>query len=381
MSDPLSHELIEGQPAFEALMDAVAGASPVALDTESASFHRYHDRVYLIQLTAVGRTAVIDPLTVDDLDRLGDMLADRAVEKVFHDADYDLRLLHHEFDFQARGLFDTRIAAQLLGEPGIGLAALLERYLNVKPDKRFQRADWSSRPLSPAMLEYAAGDTAHLHELQRILRAKLVETGRLWWAEEEFGLLESIRWDRGEDDPRESYLGLKGARALERRGLAILRELYAWREGTAARLDRASFRVVGNEVLFHLAEHPVRDREALGRVRGIGRELVGRWGEEVLAAIEAGLAVPEDELPKFPRGPRRPPPDPEFDDRLQALKARRNALAERMGLLPGVLCPNAILEAIARDRPEPVEAMAGIPGMREWQRKEIGAELLAAVPA
>ena len=239
MSDPLSHELIEGQPAFEALMDAVAGASPVALDTESASFHRYHDRVYLIQLTAVGRTAVIDPLTVDDLDRLGDMLADRAVEKVFHDADYDLRLLHHEFDFQARGLFDTRIAAQLLGEPGIGLAALLERYLNVKPDKRFQRADWSSRPLSPAMLEYAAGDTAHLHELQRILRAKLVETGRLWWAEEEFGLLESIRWDRGEDDRRESYRGLTGAGALERRGLAILRELYAWREGTAARLERA----------------------------------------------------------------------------------------------------------------------------------------------
>lgn len=375
----MSHDLIEGQPAFERLMDEVANETIVALDTESASFHRYHDRVYLIQLSTAARTAVVDPLTIDNLGRLGSLLADRQVEKIFHDADYDLRLLHHEHGFQAHHLFDTRIAAQLLGEPGIGLAALLERYLNVKPDKRFQRADWSSRPLTGPMLEYAAGDTAHLNELRVILLEKLQGANRLWWAEEEFGLLESSRWEPGEDDPRETFLGLKGARALDRRGLALLRELYAWREGTAGKLDRASFRVVGNEVLLHLAEHPARNREELAKVRGIGRELVGRWGDEVLAAIERGLAVPDDALPKFPRGPRRPPPDPEFDSRLQLLKNRRNALAEQYGLQPGVLCPNAILEAIARDLPESVEALAAIPGMREWQRKEIGAELLAAI--
>lgn len=374
----MTHELIESQAAFERLMDDVAAEPLVALDTEAASFHRYHDRVYLIQLSTAHRTAVIDPLTVDDLGRMGKLLADRRVEKIFHDADYDLRLLHHEHDFQAHQLFDTRISAQLLGEPGIGLAALLERYLDVRPDKRFQRADWSARPLTPEMLEYAAGDTMHLYELRSILREKLVAADRLWWAEEEFALLESSRWDRGVVDPRESFIGLKGARVLERRGLAILRELYAWREATAARLDRASFRLVGNEVLLHLAQHPVRDRDQLGKVRGVGRELVGRWGDEVLAAIERGLAVPEEELPKFPRGPRRAAPDPAIDERLQRLKTRRNQLAEQYGLQPGVLCPNAILEAIARDQPQDVEAMRGIPGLREWQRKEIGAALLAA---
>lgn len=375
----MSHDLIEGQAAFDALMDDVAKEPAIALDTEAASFHRYHDRVYLVQLSTADRTAVIDPLTIDDLGRLGALLANREVEKIFHDADYDLRLLHHEHDFEAHHLFDTRIAAQLLGEPGIGLAALLERYLNVKPDKRFQRADWSARPLSAEMREYAAGDTMHLYELRGILRDKLIVADRLWWAEEEFALLESTRWDRGEDDPRETFLNLKGARVLERRGLAILRELYAWREETASRLDRAAFRVVGNEVLLHLAQHPARNRDQLAKVRGVGRELVGRWGDEVLAAIERGLAVADSDLPRFPRGPRRPPPDPEFDARLQALKARRNTLAESFGLQPGVLCPNAILEAIARDTPGSVEALTTIPGMREWQRKEIGAELLETI--
>lgn len=360
-------------------MDDVAGEASIALDTEAASFHRYHDRVYLVQLSTPERTAVIDPLTIDDLGRLGVLMADREVEKIFHDADYDLRLLHHEHGFQAHHLFDTRIAAQLLGEPGIGLGALLERYLDVRPDKRFQRADWAARPLTPAMLDYAAGDTAHLYELRDILRTKLVEAGRLGWAEEEFELLEHNKWDRGTNDPRETFIGLKGARALERRGLALLRELYAWREETASKLDRASFRLAGNEVLLHLAAHPVRDLAQLGKVRGVGRELVGRWGEEILAAIERGLAVPDDDLPRFPRGPRRPPPDPDFDGRLQALKTRRNALAEQYGLQPGVLCPNAILEAIARDLPGSVEELRGIPGLREWQRLEIGNELLKVI--
>lgn len=357
-------------------MNEIAGQPSIALDTEAASFHRYHDRVYLVQLSTADRTAVIDPLAVDDLTRLGTLLGDPAVEKIFHDADYDLRLLHHEHGFDASHLFDTRITAQLLGEPGIGLAALLERYLDVRPDKRFQRADWSTRPLSEGMLEYAAGDTMHLYELRNILLTKLTQSGRLSWAEEEFRILEGTRWEAGGDDPRESFLRLKGARALERRGLALLRELYAWREETAARLDRASFRVVGNEVLLHLAAQPVGSLEQLGKVRGIGRDALSRWGDQIMAAIERGKAVPDDALPRFPRGPRRPPPDPELEQRLQALKARRNALADEYGLQPGVLCPNGTLEAIAKLNPASVEELAAVEEMRRWQREEIGAALL-----
>src|SRR5690606_3514877 len=110
-----------------------------------------------------------------------------------------------------------------------------------------------ARPLTEGMLDYAAGDTSHLNELRDILRDKLIEKNRLAWAEEEFVILEGTRWDGGEVDPRESFIRLKGARVLDRRGLALLRELYDWRETTASKLDRASFRVMGNEVLIHLA--------------------------------------------------------------------------------------------------------------------------------
>lgn len=375
----MTYQLIADQQAFDALFDAIANEPIIALDTEAASFHRYHDRVYLIQLSTRDRTAVIDPLAVADLGRFGALLAEAKVEKIFHDADYDLRLLHHQYGFTPTHLFDTRVAAQLLGEPGIGLAALLEHYLGIRPDKRFQRADWSVRPLSEGMLDYAAGDTMHLCELRGILLNKLVEKGRLAWAEEEFGLIESARWTRGDVDPRESFLNMKGARPLERRALALLRELYAWREETAAQLDRAGFRVMGNDVLLQLAQHPVQTPEQLAAVRGVGREIAGRRGGEVLAAIRRGLAVPEAELPRFPRGPRRPPPDEALEARLQALKLRRNQLAEGLGLQPGVLCPNGTLEAIAQLNPASLEALAGIEGMRRWQREVIGAELLAAM--
>lgn len=377
----MTFTLVEDQERFEALIARAAQAGRVALDTEAASFHRYHDRVYLLQVTAAGETSVIDPLTLSSLEPLGALLIDPAVEKVFHDADYDLRLIHHQYGFSARNLFDTRIAAQLLGEPSIGLGALLERYFGISPDKRFQRADWSARPLTPAMLDYAAGDTSHLNELRDILRGQLVEKGRLAWADEEFALAVEPRWERSDEGPRESFIRLKGARDLDRRGLALLRELYEWRETTASALDRASFRVMGNEVLLHLAAHPVTTIDDLAKVRGVGRDVAERRGREVLAAIERGLAVPDDALPRFERGPRRPPVDPAWEARVTRLKAARNQVAERLGLLPGVLCPNGTLEAIATAAPADVEAMAGIPGLREWQRREFGAELIAVLNA
>jgi len=143
----------------EALAESVAAfrrESLVGADTEAASFHRYRDRIFLVQLSSRdGRTAIIDPLALPDLAPLGELLADQAVEKVFHDADYDLRILDRDYRFRAARIFDTRIAAQLAGEPAVGLAALLEKYVGVKLAKEHQKADWSRRPLPPAMLEYA----------------------------------------------------------------------------------------------------------------------------------------------------------------------------------------------------------------------------------
>lgn len=376
----MSHTLVEEQAGFERLFDQLDRADEhlVAIDTEAASFHRYRDRIYLIQLSTQAQTWIIDPLGVDDLARLGRLLADPETETVFHDADYDLRLFNKEYGFAAAALFDTRIAAQLLGLPGIGLAALLESHFAVKADKRFQRADWSRRPLTSEMLDYAAGDTSHLVELSLQLRNELSQKGRLAWAAEEFQILARERSEPVEPDAPRDYLKLKGARKLDRRSLAILRELNDWRESTAAELDRAAFRIMPNEALMALAQHPVDDLAALDRVRGIGKSLVQRHGGEVVAAIARGRAIPDDELPRIERGRRREV-DPEVEARLERLKKVRNSQAELLGLQPGVLCPNGTLEAIAREAPDTLAALAAVPGVRNWQCEAIGDALLASV--
>jgi len=358
-------------------MPRLAATGLVAVDTEAASFHKYLDRVYLLQLSSREETAVVDPLAVKDLSAFAATLADPAVEVVFHDADYDLRLLHHEFGFQATHLFDTRVAAQLLDEPGIGLAALLEKYLQVHVDKRFQRADWSIRPLSAEMLAYAANDTRHLAELRDIMRNRLTELGRLSWAEEEFVVMEGARWDTTDAEP--GWLRLKGAKLLKPRELAVLRSLHQWRDEQARRLDRAAFRILNNEPILAMAKTPPRDMEALKRIPGVGPDQADRRGRQILAAVEEALALPDSDLPRLERAPRRAA-DPALDARLERLKLARNRLAARYPLQPGVLCPNGTLEAIARANPKTLEELGTTPALRRWQVSEIGAELLAALP-
>ncbi len=368
---------IESQDDFDRLIARLRTEPLVAVDTEAASFHRFQDRVYLLQLSSRRETAVVDPLAVPSLAPLGELLADEGIELVFHDADYDLRLLENQYGFRARNVFDTRIAAQLLNEPGVGLAALLEKYLGVRLDKRFQRADWSARPLSPAMLEYAAADTQHLPELRDRLRARLQELRRLDWAEEEFQILSAA--DRRTAEPDEpAYLRLKGAKALKGRALAILRELVQWREELARRTDKAAFRILNNEPILFMAKSPPRDIATLKSVRGISPDQAARRGREILEAVQRALELPEHELPRVERRNRHQP-DPELEARIERLKSARNALALTYDLAPGVLCPNGVLEAIARVNPKTLEGMAEIRELRRWQLREMGGALLAAL--
>lgn len=369
--------LIQTQADLQTLFQRLQGEPLLAVDTEAASFHRYNDRVYLLQISSRSETAVVDPLAVDGLDPLGAALAAPETEIVFHDADYDLRLLQREYGFHATHLFDTRIAAQLLNEPGVGLAALLEKYLDVRLDKRFQRADWSARPLSAEMLEYAAADTRHLPTLRDLLREQLRERGRLDWAEEEFELLTQPREISTDgDDP--AFLRIKGAKALRGRELAVLRELYQWREGVAQRADKATFRVLNNEPLLAMARAQPSDIAALKAIPGISADQAERRGREILAAVKRGLELEERDIPRVAR-PLRRPTDPAYEARVERLKAVRNQLAQRYDLAPGVLCPNGILEAIARANPTTMEQLAATTELHRWQLGEFGGELLGAV--
>lgn len=375
----MSELLVESQAAFDRFVAGIRSVPLVAVDTEAASFHRYNDRIYLIQVSTREATAVIDPLAVQDLGALGAILADPAVETAFHDADYDLRILHRDLGFTAANLFDTRIAAQLLNEPGIGLAALLQKHFGLTLDKKYQRADWSMRPLLPGMLEYAADDTRYLPRLRDIIRQQLVDMGRWSWAEEEFALLEQVRWSPA-GPPEEAYLRIKGARTLRGHQYAVLRELHEWREQVARQLDRAQFRVLQNESLLTIARAMPADEAALRELKALSPDQLRRRGEEILAAVQRGVKAPPESLPRFERT-RRPPPDLAYEARLEKLKQERNRIAEELPLAPGVLCPNGLLEAIARLEPASVADLEQVEGMRRWQREVVGARLVESIRA
>lgn len=362
--------------AVDGFLATIADARVLALDTEGASFHRFVDRIYLLQLSTREQTAIIDPIPIGTPPRLGALLEDRDVEVVFHDADYDLRLLQQDYRWHVRNIFDTRVAAQLLGIRAFGLAALLERYFGVKLDKKHQRADWSMRPLPQGMLDYAAQDTIHLLELRDRLEHDLERAGRWEWAREEFGLLEGTKW--GDDDPANSFLRIKGARDLARRELAVLRELVPWRDAIARQMDRATFRVVGNEQLLDIARQQPATRDALSTIKGMPRGILESRGGEVLDAIRRGLAVPEADLPRFPKAPRWDR-DPEFDVRVSALKTVRDEAAARLDLDPGVLCSRDRLEAVARKNPRNQAELEAVSELRQWQRGVLGEGFLKAL--
>jgi ribonuclease D len=360
------------------LIAAVRREPRVAVDTEAASFHRYRDRIYLIQMSTANRTALIDPLAIADLSQVGAVLADRGIEKTFHDADYDLRVLDRDYAFRAARLFDTRIAAQLAGEPAIGLAALLEKYAGVKLAKEHQKADWSQRPLPPPMLAYAAEDTRHLLALRDALELRLRDLGRLDWATEEFARLEALRWTGVAEGDTDGYLRVKGAKGLPPRSLAAFRELHRWRESVAERDDKAPFRVIGNDSLLAVSRALPLLAADLGGLKDLPASLARRHGDALLSAVARARALPESELPRLERSVR-PPKDPNLDTRVERLKAVRNRVAAELKIDPGVLCGRTTLEAVARAAPKDRAGLAQVGELRRWQADVLGDALLEAL--
>jgi ribonuclease D len=367
---------IDTQQEADDFLADISGIREIAVDTEGASFHRFIDRIYLLQITTRERSAIIDPLPIGMPKGLGEILQDPKVEVVFHDADYDLRLLHQDYGWHVNNIFDTRIAAQLLGIKAFGLAALLDQFFGVKLDKKHQRADWSLRPLPPGMLDYAAQDTKYLLDLRDELHSRLEKLGRLSWAEEEFARLEGTKWE--EDDASQSFLRIKGARDLTRRELALLRELVPWRDSVAKEVDRATFRVMGNEVLLEIARTAPKSVKELSTLKGMPRGILDRGAAAILGAVQRGLEVAEEHLPRFPRAPKWDREE-DFDDRVSKLKAVRDAAAARLNLDPGVLCSREKLEAIARKKPSNTSDLADVPGLRKWQIAEMGKDFITAL--
>ena len=371
------YETISESDTLRSQLHRLGSEKLLALDTEASSFHRYRERVCLVQLSTRDRTLLIDPLAVPDLAPLGELLADPGMEVVIHDADYDLRILAKYHGIRVENIFDTLVAAELLNEPEIGLAALLGKYMGVKVDKKFQKADWSKRPLPADMLDYAAGDTAYLIALRDMLKEKLIAKDRWSWAEEEYALLTDAPFIApANEEP--VFLRMKGAKTLKPHQLAILREVHGWREQVAEKMDRAPFMVLGNDVLLTLATSPPRSVQEIASRKGVNERMIERHGKAVLQAVERGLALPKEQWPRVPRG-KRWDRDDDYEARLKRLKQVRDELTLENDLRPGIVAANQMLMDIARTLPGDMDSLLALPGVRRYQAQHFGKALLAAL--
>jgi len=374
---PVSPEIITTPAGVRHLAERLGREPLVACDLEADSMHHYQEKVCLVQFAVPGLAAIVDPMAVADLAPLAPVFAASSIRKVFHGADYDIRSLHRDFGIEVNNLFDTMIACQFLGEREFGLAAVLKKRFGVELDKQYQRADWSRRPLTAGMIEYAVKDTTLLIQLAGQLEAELRDKGRLGWVEEECALLSQVRMAQ-RPDGKPMFLRFKGASRMSPRSLAVLEEILRFRDLRARQMDVPPFKVLGTDTVRELAEKRPRSVAELAGITGITERVAARWGEGILHAVEKGLAVPERELPSFPREERRKMGRDE-ERRIKALKGWREERARRLAVEPGFLANNALLEQIALAFPRTVEELDGIAGLRPWQRREFGAEMVAAL--
>ncbi|HUP61245.1 MAG TPA: ribonuclease D [Thermoanaerobaculia bacterium] len=363
---------IEKQESLDRALDRVGAQSQIAVDTEADSLHSYFDKVCLIQISVPDEDLIVDPLARIDLKGFGDVLANPAIMKVFHGGDYDLRILHRDFGFVVCNLIDTSICAQLLGYEGLGLAALLDRHFGVKLNKVHQRADWSMRPLSPDMLEYAATDTHHLIALAAKLREELLALGRWEWAVEEFARLENVRYREATEEDVEPWRKVKQIGGLDRRSLAVVRELHQWRDGLARKADRPPFKVLGNDAIVEIAKVKPAAPTELSQVKSLSRYHTQRHGREIVNIVRRVLDIAEADLPEK-SDPKPWNRDKALEARINRLKTVRDRVAKELKIDPSVLAPRHILSGVATG------GTLEVPAMRAWQKQLLGDAFLAVL--
>jgi ribonuclease D len=365
-------EIITSLGALEELVARLSAEPVVAVDLEADSLHHYQEKVCLIQISTPSESVIIDPLTLSDISPLAPVMADRDIRKVFHGADYDIRSLHRDFGIAVHNLFDTMIACQFLGEKEVGLAAVLFKRFGVELDKRLQKADWSLRPLTEEMIEYAVRDTSLLIALYGQLKKELTSKGRLAWVEEESALLEGVRSAARNKEPL--FIRFKGAVGMNRRSLAVLEELLRLRDRLAKAKDLPPFKILGSDTVRRLAEvMPGRHCDLEG-IPGLTRRLIERFGDDILEAVARGASFPEDRLPSYPP-PRRFVRQRRKGEMLKRLKLWREGKAAELGIDAGILVNNNLLEGVAEAALLGKKAGGTDISLKHWQDELFGADL------
>jgi len=360
--------LVTDPSELRALVASMKASGKVGFDTEFVGERTYFPRLCLVQLGTETAVAAVDPLAVGDLSPLDDLLFDPSVLKVVHAGWQDLKIVHQRTGRVPSPVFDTQIAAAVLGMPAqAAYASTVREFLGADVKKGHSYSDWGARPLSHSQIAYAQDDVRYLHALHDRMTARLRREGRLSWIEPEMAALSSPA--AYETDPETEYRRVKGWASLDRRRLAVLRALIAWREGEARRRDVPRRRVLADESALAIARSRPADEEALRRVRGLEWKVGGSASVAVLAAVREALALPEEMLPEAPSPRSRGNGEAASVASLLGALVRSRSRAQRVA--PEVLTGSEELERLASGERDGIGVLAG------WRYDLVGKDLLA----
>jgi ribonuclease D len=348
--------VIDTEQKLAAFVENLRAATWVAVDTEADSLHAYPEKVCLIQISTFAGDELVDPLSNINLDPMLDALGGH--ELIMHGADYDLRLLEKHHQFIPGSIFDTMLAARLIGERQFGYGALVEKFLGVKLEKGAQKANWALRPLTERMANYARNDTHYLKALSDKLRSELQQKNRLAWHQESCARL-ILECTAPRPDDSDTVWRVKGSHLLGRPGLAVLRELWLWREREATLANRPPFFVMSHEVMVNLAAAATTSRPISPL---LPRHLSERRRAGVEQAIAHGLEIPANQQPKIPERISHRPTETERRRFIEIQKIR-DARALDLGIDPTLIASRAVISHLAQDWDKHVGEMMN------WQRE------------
>jgi ribonuclease D len=357
---------IDTPQGLDQLLAALSTQTVIAVDTESDSLFSYYEKVCLIQFSTSKTDYLLDPLHVD-ISTLAGIFANSSLQKVFHAAEYDILSLKRDFNFTFANLFDTMLAARILGWPRYGLGSILEEQFGVKLDKRFQRYNWGQRPLSKQALDYARLDTHYLLPLREVQLEALAQQNRLREAAEAFARQIHVEPTPKTFDPND-FWRIKGSKDLAPQQQAVLQELFILRDKISRKIDRPPFKVVNDSTLVRLAETQPKDYQALKEIKGLSGNLLKYNAQDVLQAIEAGKTVPPPVF--YPHNNHRP--DDDTLARYESLRQWRNNLAAKRGVEPDVIMSNDTLMDIARRNPKNLKSLNRLKSLGAWQAETYG---------
>jgi ribonuclease D len=354
--------VVETPGQLAALLSEISGLQVLAVDTEADSLHAYPEKVCLIQVSYRDHDVLIDPLSEVDLSPLFEVL--RGQKLILHGADYDLRMLYRTYRFVPSVIFDTMLAARLLGFSQFGLNHLVQKELGVVLEKGPQKLNWARRPLTERMATYARNDTHYLAELADRLTAELKQAGRLEWQQQVCAKLISECTQPVEINPDEVWR-IKGSDRLPRRALSVLRSLWKWREQEARAFNTPPFFILDHDSLIQLSSAASEDPRGDHTIR---IKTTSRRKEGLKHALQEGLAVPLSESPEPRRAVRYYPSDDERRN-YSRLKVVRDRKAEELKLDPSLIASKAMLVTLSQNYEE------GLKHLMPWQREALTAEM------